>query len=51
MPGSTKNDEEQQLKFRRCREHGLGNLRDLVLMTLHICIRAKYGLGLGEGAG
>ena len=36
MPGSTKNDEEeqQQLNFRRCREYGLGNLRDPVLMTV-----------------
>ena len=36
MPGSAKNDEEeqQQLNFRFCTEYGLGNLRDPVLMTV-----------------
>ena len=54
MPGSTKKDEEEQpqLNFRRCREYGLGKLRDRVLMTIQIYIYiAKYGLGLEEGAG
>ena len=45
MPGSTKNDEEQQQSFRRCIEYGLGNLRDPGLMTIrtYICSKVRTG--------
>ena len=44
MPGSTKKDEEEQpqLNFRRCREYGLGKLRDPVSITVHIYTNSTY---------
>ena len=44
MPGSTKNhEEEKQWNFRRCKEYGLGNLRDPVLMTIHLYGKVRIG--------
>ena len=44
MPGSTKNhEEEKQWNFRRCKEYGLGNLRDPVLMTIHLYSKVRIG--------